>query len=120
MSLKVALFEDDKILREMLYQLIHGTPGFTCTGAFPDALDILHKIEKAAPDVVLMDIHMPGISGIEAVRQIKNKFPGVSVLMQTVFDEDEVIFEAICAGASGYILKNTPPARILEALQEVN
>lgn len=120
MNLKIALFEDDKILREMLFQLIHGTPGFTCTGAFPDAEDIIHKIEKAEPDVVLMDIHMPGMSGIEAVRLIKKKFPAVNILMQTVFDEDEIIFEAICAGASGYLLKNTPPAKVLEALQEVN
>ena len=120
MNLKVALFEDDKILREMLFQLIHGTSGFTCTGAFPDAEDIIHKIEKSEPDVVLMDIHMPGMSGIEAVRLIKKRFPAVNILMQTVFDEDEIIFEAICAGASGYLLKNTSPAKILEALQEVN
>lgn len=119
MNLKVAVFEDDKILREMLYQLIHGTPGFACTGAFSDADDILRKIEKAEPDVALMDIDMPGMSGIEAVRIMNKKFPGVKVLMQTVFDEDEKIFEAICAGASGYLLKNTPPSKVLEALQEV-
>jgi DNA-binding NarL/FixJ family response regulator len=118
--LKIAVFEDNKMLREMLFQLIHGTPGFSCVGAYPDANDLVRKIESSVPDIVLMDIDMPGISGIEAVRIMKEKFPAVQILMQTIFEDDEKIYESICAGASGYLLKNTPPAKLLEALNELH
>lgn len=118
--IKTVIFEDNHILRDMLFQLINGSPGFICTGAFADAGDLVYKIEKSEPDVVLMDIDMPGISGIEAVHIIKEKFPAVQILMQTIFEEDEKIYDSICAGASGYLLKNTPPAKLLEALQEVH
>jgi DNA-binding NarL/FixJ family response regulator len=118
--LKIAIFEDNKMLREMLFQLIHGTPGFECVGAYPDANDLTYKIERSLPDIVLMDIDMPGISGIEAVRIIKEKFPAIEILMQTIFEDDEKIYDSICAGASGYLLKNTPPAKLLEALQELH
>lgn len=117
--IRVALFEDNHILRDMLFQLINGSPGFICTGAFANADDLVYKIEKAEPQVVLMDIDMPGMNGIEAVAIIKEKFPAVQILMQTIFEEDEKIYDSICAGASGYLLKNTPPAKLLEALQEV-
>ncbi len=119
-NLKIAIFEDNKMLREMLFQLIHGTEGFICVGAFADANDLVHKIEKSVPDIALMDIDMPGISGIEAVQILKEKFPSVQVLMQTIFEEDEKIYDSICAGASGYLLKNTPPAKLLEALNELH
>ncbi len=119
-SLKIAIFEDNKMLREMMFQLIHGTIGFTCVGAFGDAGDLIHKIEKSVPDIVLMDIDMPGISGIEAVLIIKERFPSVQILMQTIFEEDEKIYDSICAGASGYLLKNTSPAKLLEALNELH
>lgn len=118
--IKTVIFEDNHILRDMLFQLINGSPGFICTGAFADAGDLVYKIVKSEPDVVLMDIDMPGISGIEAVHIIKEKFPAVQILMQTIFEEDEKIYDSICAGASGYLLKNTPPAKLLEALQEVH
>lgn len=91
-----------------------------CVGAYPDASNLDFKIEKGEPDVVLMDIDLPGINGIEATRKIKNNFPAVQVLIQSVFAEDEKVFEAICAGASGYLLKNTAPIKLLEALQEVH
>jgi len=118
-DISVALFEDNYLLRDSYYQLINGTPGFTCVGAFDNAADIIFKIKRSHPDVVLMDIDMPGISGIEAVQIIKQNFPEVHVIMQTVFDDDDKIFNAIQAGADGYILKKTPPAKILEAIIEV-
>ena len=118
MEIKVAIFEDNKSLLESLKQLINGADGMTCTGAFADANKLVHNIQLANPDVVMMDINMPGISGIEAVRMIKEKFPNVQILMQTVFDDNDKIFAAICAGASGYMLKKTTPQKMLEAIQE--
>jgi len=104
----------------MLYQLINGTLGFSCVGSFANANDLEFAIESTKPQVVVMDIEMPGRSGIEATRMIKEINPQIQILMQTIFEDDEKIFESICAGASGYILKNTAPVRILEAIQEVS
>src|SRR5271156_1107613 len=118
-EIRVAIFEDNYLLRDGYFQLVNGTTGFICTGAFDNAEDLNFKIKKSNPHVVLMDIEMPGINGIEAVRMIKNNFPMIHVLMQTVFDDDEKIFSAILAGASGYILKKTSPAGILESIEEV-
>jgi DNA-binding NarL/FixJ family response regulator len=118
-DISVALFEDNYLLRDSYYQLINGTPGFTCVGAFDNAADIIFKIKRSHPDVVLMDIDMPGISGIEAAQIIKQNFQGIHIIMQTVFDDDDKIFNAIQAGADGYILKKTSPAKILEAIIEV-
>ncbi|HYV95282.1 MAG TPA: response regulator transcription factor [Chitinophagales bacterium] len=120
MYLRIAIFEDNNKLRDMLYQLINGTPGFSCVGSFANANDLEFAIESTKPQVVVMDIEMPGRSGIEATRIIKEMNPQIQILMQTIFEDDEKIFESICAGASGYILKNTPPVRILEAIQEVS
>ncbi len=118
-SIRVAIFEDSKHLRESLYYLINGTEGFTCCGTFPDGNDLVFQLKKSMPDVVLMDIEMPGINGIEAVKIIKKQFPTVHVLMQTVFHDDDNIFNAICSGASGYILKTTSPAGYIEAIKDV-
>lgn len=118
MNIRVAIFEDNKSLRQGLYQLINGSEGFACVGAFEDCLNILHDIEVSKPDVVLMDIQMPGINGIEAVRILHEKYPDVRILMQTIFEESEKIFQSILAGASGYILKNTSPSRILDFIKE--
>jgi len=118
MSVRVTIFEDNKKYRDSLSVLIDGSPGFSLAGAFEDANNAVDKISKSQPDVVLMDIEMPGTSGIEAVGEIKKAFPKLNVLMQTVFEDDNKIFESICSGASGYILKNTPPARILDAVME--
>ena len=117
--IKVALFEDNNNLRQGLFQLIDGTEGFSCVGAYPDCTDILKHVALMEPDVILMDIEMPGISGIEAVKLVKEKFPVIKVLMQTVFEEDNKIFNSICSGASGYLLKNTTPSRILDAIREI-
>jgi DNA-binding NarL/FixJ family response regulator len=118
MEIKVAIFEDNQLLRESLQQLINNAEGMACSGAFPDANKLLRNMQMANPDVVMMDINMPGISGIEAVQVIKDKFPQVHILMQTVFDDNDKIFAAICAGASGYMLKKTSPLKMIEAIRE--
>lgn len=118
MQIKVAIFEDNRSLRQGLFQLINGSEGFICTGAYEDCLNLLQDIETAKPDVVLMDIQMPGINGIEAVKLLREKYPNLKILMQTIFEDNERIFQSILAGASGYILKNTSPTRILEFIKE--
>jgi DNA-binding NarL/FixJ family response regulator len=118
-QIRVVLFEDNKHLRESLYYLINGTDGFMCAGSFPDCSNLTFQIKKTQPDVVLMDIEMPGMKGTEAVKVINKEFPGVQVLMQTIFQDDDNIFNAICAGASGYILKTTSPAGYIEAIKDV-
>ncbi|HNR15218.1 MAG TPA: response regulator transcription factor [Chitinophagaceae bacterium] len=117
--ISVAVFEDNKHLREVFQLLLNNTPGFTCAGAYPDCSNIINDITVSPCDVVLMDIEMPGMNGIEATKLVKENFPEVHILIQTVFYEDEYIFNAICAGASGYILKSTTPAGYLEAITEV-
>ncbi len=118
MRIKVALFEDNPLLRDSLVQLINASEGLTCTGAFPDCSNLMRKVESAKPDVILMDIDLPGMNGIEAVGQINQTYPDMVIIMQTVFNDNERIFQSITAGASGYLLKNTSPARILEAIRE--
>ena len=118
MKIKVTVFEDNKSLRQGLYQLINGSDGFECVGAFEDCLNLLKDIANTKPDVVLMDIQMPGINGIEAVKILHEKYPDLKILMQTIFEESDKIFQSILAGASGYILKNTSPSRILEFIKE--
>lgn len=100
--------------------MIGGTPDFECVGAYPNCNNLLKNIAAAKPDVILMDIEMPGMNGIEAVAMIKEKFPGIKILMETIFDDDEKIFNSICAGAEGYILKHTTPAGIMEAIREIH
>lgn len=118
MNIKVAIFEDNSLLRESLFELVNGSDGLICTGAFPDCLNLLHKVESANPDVILMDIDLPGMNGIEAVGRINQAHPEIMIIMQTVFNDNERIFQSITAGASGYLLKNTSPARILESIRE--
>jgi len=118
MRIKVAIFEDNSLLRESLVQLINASEGLICSGAFPDCYNLMSKVESAKPDVILMDIDLPGMTGIEAVSLINKAHPGIVIIMQTVFDDNERIFQSITAGASGYLLKNTSPARILEAIRE--
>lgn len=118
MSIRVAIFEDNRKFRKSLAVLISGSPGFELAGDFPNALDASAKIASSKPNVVLMDIEMPGMSGLEALREIKKQYPDLNVLIQTAFDDDDKIFEAIVQGASGYILKNSTPARMLDAIAE--
>ena len=118
-TVRVIIFEDNRNLREGLFQLINGSPGFECAGAFANCTEILKDIQQTNPDVILMDIEMPGISGIEAVKIAKEKFPDVKILMETIFDDNDKVFQSICNGAEGYILKNTPPVQMLSAIKEV-
>lgn len=119
MDIRVAIFEDNKMMRDGFEAICNGTQGLTCCGTYTDGNDLLYKIERSNPDVVLMDIQMPGQDGIEATRQVVARWPDSKILIQTVFEDDDKIFHAICAGASGYILKSTSPARLVEAIQEV-
>lgn len=118
--LRILLFDDSDPLRMALTLLIGGIPGFVVVGNFANAVNAVEKIQELTPDVVLMDIDMPGISGIEAVAQIRLAELTVPVLMLTVFDDDERVFTALRSGANGYLLKHTPPMRLLEAIQEVH
>src|SRR5262249_15313604 len=93
--------------------------GFTCAGAFAHCERVLDNIDETHPDVILMDIEMPVVSGIEAVKLVRKRYPDIKILMETIFEEDEKIFQSICNGAQGYILKNTPPEGILRAIQEI-
>lgn len=119
MDIRVAIFEDNKLVRDALEAILNGTPGYSCCGAYADAQSLSSRIRSSAPDVVLMDIEMPGISGIDATHIIAQEFPDIKVLIQTVFNDSEKIFRALSAGASGYVLKNDPPARQIEAIHEV-
>ncbi len=107
-------------MRNGFEAICNGTSGLVCCGAFADGHDIDHRIRKTSPDVILMDIEMPGNDGITATRHITRTWPDIKILIQTVFEDDDKIFAAICAGASGYILKSTSPARLVEAIYEVN
>ena len=117
-KITVAIIEDERDIRECLSVLVNGTPGYSCTGSFRTMEEAVEKIPMRLPDVVLSDIGLPGMSGIEGVRILKGRFPQLLVLMLTVYDDDERIFDAMCAGACGYLLKKTPPGRLLESLRE--
>ena len=119
MEIRVIIFEDNRNLRESLFNLLESSSGFVCAGAFAHCERVLENIEETQPDVILMDIELPVVSGIEAVRIIRGKNTDVKILMETIFEEDQKIFQSICNGAQGYILKNTPPDRILGAIREV-
>jgi DNA-binding NarL/FixJ family response regulator len=117
-TIRVAIVEDRREIRDGLAMIINGTPGFRCTGAYRSMEEALERIASDLPDVVLNDIGLPGMSGIEGIRILKERHPDLVVLMLTIYDDDDRIFEALCAGASGYLLKKTQPARLLESLRE--
>ena len=116
---RVVIIEDLLEVREGLAVLINGTSGFECTGRFRTMEEALAGIEAIRPDVILTDIGLPGMNGIEGTRILSARYPDVPILALSVYGDDENVFAAICAGASGYLLKNTPPARLLDALTEV-
>ncbi|MDD3558761.1 MAG: response regulator transcription factor [Melioribacteraceae bacterium] len=116
--INVAIVEDNNTIREGLAALIHGTDGFASVGAFPDCESFLSKLEKLDVDVTLMDIALPGINGIEGVKRAKKIKPALDILMLTIYEDNSVVFDALCAGACGYLVKNTPPTRLLDAIRE--
>ena len=117
-DIRTAIVEDRRDIREGLSVLINGTPGYACAGSYGSMEEAIEKIGRDRPGVVLCDIGLPGMSGIEGIRLLKGRYPALQLLVLTVYDDDERIFDALCAGATGYLLKRTPPARLLEALRE--
>jgi DNA-binding NarL/FixJ family response regulator len=116
--IQVAIIEDQREIREGLRALIDGTPGYACAGVYSSMEEALDRIPADAPDVMLVDIGLPGMSGIEGIPQLREHCPEARILVLSVYDDDERIFAALCAGACGYLLKKTPPARLLESLKE--
>lgn len=114
--IKIAIVEDNNSLRKSLTHLFDNTPGMQCVVSLSDLLNVVSEFRKDQPDIVLMDIGLPNISGIEGVRTVRENFDNIQVLMFTVFDDDEKIFEAIEAGASGYLLKKSSPEEITDAI----
>jgi len=116
--LRVAIVEDDVTTRDGLAALIEGTPGYRCVGRYGSVEELLRKPLDRAANVVLLDINLPGVSGAEGVRLVRERWPPTDVLMLTVYADENKIFESICNGAVGYLLKKTPPARLLDAIRE--
>lgn len=116
---RIALVEDDEIIRASIIALLESSPGFRCVGAYPDAETALGDLPSKLPNIVLMDINLPGIDGIECTRLLKAKMPALLVVMLTVFEDTAKIFASLQAGAVGYLLKLTKPDEILLALEEV-
>ncbi|HEX2963156.1 MAG: response regulator [Bacteroidota bacterium] len=117
-QIKVIIVEDNEIINKSLVTLINGAEGFTCIGSFFDCETMLAKIHNLEPDVVLMDIQLKGMSGIQGVKKLREIDPDLNVLMLTIHEENDLVFEALCAGASGYIIKKTHPLRLLESIEE--
>jgi DNA-binding NarL/FixJ family response regulator len=120
MSISVSIVEDDAQVRASLVKLIDSSPGFRCVSNHASAENALQEIPKVKSQVVLMDINLPGINGVECVRRLKPQMPGTQVIMLTVYQNTEHIFNALAAGATGYLLKQTPPAELLAAIREVH
>lgn len=119
-NIKVALFDDNDSLRDSITMLLAETQGLSLVGSYSHCLDVVENLRDVKPDVVLMDIDMPGMNGIDGVKLIKKNCPSVQILMFTVFDDEEKIFAAIKSGAGGYILKNAEPSQLVQAITEVH
>jgi two-component system, NarL family, response regulator LiaR len=120
MSIRVSIYEDNDDLRESLSYLLLGTGTFQLTGAYPDCSKVMENCVMAKPDVILMDIDMPGISGIEATAMIKATFPEINIMILTIFEDKNKVFDALCAGATGYMLKKSSAVEIIEAISELH
>ena len=118
-KITVSVFDDNKARRNGLELLINSFDNLQCIGSYEDCRDVVGKIRLLTPQVVLMDIDMPNVNGVEGVKLIKSNFPEIKILMQTVFEDDEKIFASICAGANGYILKKTPPQKLIDSIFDV-
>src|SRR5262249_35547195 len=120
MPITVSIVEDSRGTRESLSELLKRAPGLKCVGAYADGEQALRELPSHNPDVVLMDINLPGMSGIECVARLKAKTPKTQVLMLTTYEEGDLIFESLRAGASGYLLKNMPPRELVHAVEQVH
>lgn len=118
--IRVTIVDDNATIRKGLALLINSTDGYECTDTFPNCADLLYSLKSLRPDVILMDIGLKGMSGVDGVKEVKKIFEETNVIMLSVFEDDDVIFDALCAGASGYLTKRTPPVRILEAIREAH
>jgi DNA-binding NarL/FixJ family response regulator len=116
--IKIIIVEDNKTIREGLTVLINATDGLKCVNNFSNCEDMLKDLEEINPDLILMDIGLPGMSGIEGIKEAKIIFPDILILMLSVYEDNDNIFDALCAGACGYLIKKTPPARLIEAINE--
>lgn len=119
MKIRVAIFDDNPKRRDGLQLLIDAMDNMECVGMFNDCRDVLKNIETTKPDVVLMDIDMPHVNGVEGVKKIRQSYPDLKILMQTVFEDNDKILAAICAGADGYLLKQESPIKLIDAISEV-
>jgi DNA-binding NarL/FixJ family response regulator len=119
-EIAVAIIEDDAKMRDLLRLLLEGTPGYRCAAAFSSVEDALAGMPAPCPDVALLDVHLPGMRGSIGVEHLRERFPDLQVLMLTVYAEDDLVFEAICNGAVGYMLKRTPPSALLAAISEAH
>jgi DNA-binding NarL/FixJ family response regulator len=117
-DIRVALVEDKRLTREGLGALLDAGPGLRCVGLYASVEQALAGLESAPCDVLLLDIHLPGISGVEGVSILKERFPDMQILMLTIYEEEDKVFGSICNGASGYLLKKTPPREIIEAVRQ--
>lgn len=120
MPITVSIVEDNDKFRETLARVLNRAAGFSCISHYANAEDALKSLPKDNPEVVLMDINLPGMNGVECVRQLKQVLPGLQVMMLTVYEDTDNIFNALAAGATGYMLKRTPQAQLLEAIREVH
>lgn len=115
----VIIVEDNDIIREGFSMLINGTEGYSCIGAYSNCEDFLDELDDKPVDVVLMDIGLPGMNGIEGLKKAKEKRSDIDILMLTIYEDSNMVFEALCAGACGYLVKKTPPSKLLDAIKEV-
>lgn len=120
MPIKISIYEDNYSLRDVLTYLVMGTGGFELIDSSPDATHILEQCTASKPDVILMDIDMPGITGIEATRLVKDKYPDINIMILTMFEDRDKIFDALCAGATGYLLKKSTSIEIINAIEELH
>jgi DNA-binding NarL/FixJ family response regulator len=120
MPIKVSIVEDNDQIREGLSVLINGSTGFQCVATYPTAENALKYLPAQKPDVVLMDIQLPGMSGIECVRELKRLLPELQIMMLTIYEDDDNVFKSIVAGASGYVLKKTPPSELMDGISDLH
>ncbi len=116
--IEIIIVEDNNRIRDGLSVLLDGTDGFKCRGVFSSCEAMFEKLGNNEPDIILMDIGLPGMGGIEGIKKLKKIFPNVQIIVLTIHEEDDIVFEALCAGACGYLLKQTSPSRLVEAIRE--